>query len=141
MVIDATGTGMTVMAAAALWPPLVAVIVATPAATPVARPLTETVARLGLLEVQVTTRPLNGLPFPSLGVAASCVVCPMITLAESGVTVTDVTGAGVTVIASAALWPPLVAVTVAVPAATPVTSPLADAVATLGLLEVQVTGR
>ena len=37
--------------------------------------------------------------------------------------------------------PSLVAVTIAVPGATAVTTPLADTVATAGLLEVQTTGR
>src|ERR1700688_1155580 len=136
---DATGTGVTVIAAVALWPALLAVMVASPGAMPVTRPLPATVATLGLLEVQVTTRPLNGLPFASLSVAVSCVVCPTITLADAGLMVTDATGTGMTVIAAVPLWPSLVAVMVAAPGAMPVTRPVAETEATLGLLEVQVT--
>src|ERR1700686_3726350 len=123
MATDATGTGVTVMAAVPPWPSLAAVMVASPGAMPVTRPLPATVATLGLLEVHVTTRPLNGLPFPSLGVAVSCVVCPRITLADAGLMVTDATGTGVTVMAAVPLWPSLVAVMVAAPGAMPVTRP------------------
>src|ERR1700688_1629648 len=136
---DATGTGVTVIAAVALWPALLAVMVASPGAMPGTRPLAATVATLGLLEVQVATRPLSGLPFASWGVAVSCVVCPAITLADAGLMATEATGTGMTVIAAVPLWPALVAVMVAAPAATPVTRPLAETVARLGLVEVQVT--
>src|ERR1700688_4054695 len=140
-VTDATGTGVMARAAAPLWPPLVAVMVAAPGAMPVTRPLPATVATPGLLEVQVTTRPLSGLPFASWGVAVSCGVCPVITLAETGLTVTDATGTGATVSAAVPLWPSLVAVMVAGPGAMPVTSPLTETVARLELLDVQVTTR
>src|SRR2546425_8495279 len=39
-------------------------------------PLGLAVATPVLLLPQVTTRPLNGLPFASFGVAASCALCP-----------------------------------------------------------------
>src|SRR6266540_2609861 len=72
---EATGTGVTVTAALPLWPSLVAVIVAEPAATPETSPLLEfTVATEVLLLAHVTTRPDNGVPAASLGVAVSCVV-------------------------------------------------------------------
>src|SRR6266852_8498415 len=58
-----------------------------------------------------------------------------------GVTLTDATGTGVTVIVADPLWPSLVAVTVAVPAATAVTRPVALTVATAGSALVQVTTR
>ncbi len=83
---------VTVTAAVPFCPSLVAVIVADPAATPLTRPLPFTLASPLLLLAQVTTRPLSGLPLASLGVAASCTVCPTGTLAEAGLTATDATG-------------------------------------------------
>ena len=59
----------------------------------------------------------------------------------AGVTDTDATGTCTTVMVEVPLCPSLVAVMVAVPATLPVTSPLALTVATLVLLEAQVTVR
>src|SRR5256884_1336940 len=116
--------GVTVTAAVPLWPSLVAVIVTgPPAATPLTSPLPFTLAIALLLDCQVTTRPVNGLPFASLGVAVSCTVLPTATPAVAGVTVTDATGTGVTVMAAVPFWPSLVAVIVAEPAPLVVTSP------------------
>ncbi|OLC72098.1 MAG: hypothetical protein AUH78_16705 [Gemmatimonadetes bacterium 13_1_40CM_4_69_8] len=133
---DATGTAVTVIAAVPLCPSLVAVIVAEPAATLVTRPPAFTVATAVLLLDQPTARPDSGLPLASLGVAASCIVCPAGSVADAGVTATDTTGTatGLTVIADPPLLPSDVAVIVAAPAATPVTSPLAFTVATAVLL-------
>jgi hypothetical protein len=75
-------------------PSLVAVIVADPAVTPVTNPLAVTVANAGALLAHVTTRPLNGLPAASSGVAVSCWVAPNATGAVAGLTVTDATGIG-----------------------------------------------
>src|SRR5437867_1682658 len=97
-VTEATGTGVTVMADAPLFPSLVAVIVAVPAALPVTSPLAVTVATAVLLLAQLTVRPDNGLPFPSFGVAVSCTVWPTCTDAVLGLTVTDATGTVLTVI-------------------------------------------
>src|SRR5213076_1118075 len=71
----------------------------------------------------------------SFGVAVSCAVCPAVTLAVAGLTVTDATAAlaGATVTAAAPIMLSLIAVTVAAPAAAPVTSPLAFTVATAAL--------
>src|SRR2546427_316452 len=55
-------------------------------------------------------------------------------LAVAGLTVTEATGTLVTVMADVPLCPSLVAVIVAEPAATPVTNPLAQTVATAGVL-------
>jgi hypothetical protein len=139
---DATGT-VTVTAEVPLCPSLVAVIVADPAATPVTSPLPLTVAAVVLLLPHVTTRPVSVLPFASLGVAASCTVCPAVTLADPGLTLTDATGAGVcvTVIAAVPFLLSLVAVIVAEPAAAPVTRPLPFTVATAVLLLAHVTTR
>src|SRR2546422_1040623 len=133
IVTDATGTGVTVMADAPLFPPLVAVIVAVPAVSPVTSPLALTVATVALLLAQVTVRPVRGLPFASLGVAASCTVWPTCTDAVAGLTVTDATGTVLTVIVAEPLCPSLVAVIVDEPAGTPVTSPLPLTLATPGL--------
>src|SRR5205823_5425791 len=124
-----------------LLPSDVAVIVADPTATAVTSPLPSTVATVVLSLAQVITRPDNGLPLASFGVAVSCSVCPTCTLAGDGVTATEATGAGVTVTSDVPLCPSLVAVMVAVPAATPVTSPLPFTRATAVLLLDQVTTR
>src|SRR3989442_543257 len=141
IVADATGTGVTVMADAPLFPSLVAVIVAVPAVFPVTSPLALTVATAALLLAQLTVRPDSRLPLASLGVAVSCTVWPACTDAVAGLTVTDATGTVLTVIVAVPLCPSEVAVIVAAPAVTPVTSPLALTVATAGLLLAQVTVR
>jgi len=64
-----------------------------------------------------------------------------VTVAAAGLNVTEATGTLVTVRADVPLCPSLVAVIVAEPAATPVTWPLADTVATAGLLVAHVTAR
>src|SRR5438132_1663667 len=140
-VTDATGTGVTVMAAVPLWPSLVAVIVAEPATLVVTSPLLLTVATVVLFEAHVTVRPVKTLPFASLRVAVSCTVWPAGTLAEGGVTVTEATGAPATVMLAVPLWPSLVAVMVTDPAVTPVTSPLPLTVAMLLLLDDQLIAR
>jgi len=131
----------TVTVAAALCPPLVAVIEAEPAATPVTKPLALTVATAALLVAHVTARPLRAVPFESFGVAVNWVVAPTVRLAAAGLTVTDATGTFVTVTAAVPLCPSLVAVIVAEPAAAPVTKPLAETVAAAALLVAQVTTR
>src|SRR5438132_1181814 len=140
-VTDATGTGVTVMAAVPFWPSLVAVIVAEPATLVVTSPLLLTVATVVLFEAHVTVRPVKTLPFASLRVAVSCTVWPAGTLAEGGVTVTEATGAPATVRLAVPLWPSLVAVMVTDPAVTPVTSPLPLTVAMLLLLDDQLMAR
>jgi hypothetical protein len=137
---EATGTGVTVIAPVPLLPSLVAVIVAEPAATPVTNPPL-TVATPALLVVQVTTRPVSAFPLASLGVAVSWTVCPTVTVAEAGLTLTDATGTGVTVIDDVPLCPSLVAVMVAEPVATPVTNPLPLTVASPASLLAHVITR
>src|SRR2546422_2630569 len=141
IVTDATGTGVTVMADAPLFPSLVAVIVAVPAVFPVTSPLALTVATVALLLAQLTVRPDSRLPLASLGVAVSCTVWPTCTDAVAGFTVTEATGTVLTVIVAEPLCPSLVAVIVDEPAGTPVTSPLALTVAPAGLPLAQVTVR
>src|SRR5438270_928305 len=132
---------VTVTADVPLLPSDVAVMVAEPAATPVTSPLPFTVATAVLLLDQVTTRPDSGLPLASFGVAVSCTVRPIDTVAVGGLTATEATGTGVTVRADVPLWPSLVAVIVAEPAAIPLTSPLPFTVATAVLLLDQTTTR
>src|SRR6266705_1787769 len=129
---DATGTGFTMIAALALFPSLVAVILAEPTPAPVTRPLAFTVATLAASVDQVIARPESGLPLASSSVAVSCCVAPAYIDAVAGLTLTEATGTGFTVIAAPALFPSLVAVMFAEPTATPGTSPFAFTVATLG---------
>src|SRR5689334_7000669 len=133
---------VTVTADVPLWPSLVAVIVTgPPAATPVTSPLLLTLAVVLSLDCHVITRPANGLPFASFGVAVSWTEPPTATLAVGGVTVTEATGTDVTVIPEVPLRPSLVAVMVAVPATFAVTRPVLLTVATPVVFEDQVTGR
>jgi len=139
-VTKATGTLDTVMVEVPLFPSLVAVIVAVPTVIPVVSPLLVTVAAVVLLLAHVTVRPVSTLPPASLRVAASWTVCPTVTLADAGLTVTDATGTlvVVTVMVEVPLCPPLTAVIVADPDATPAVSPLLSTVATAALLLAQV---
>src|SRR3989475_5991 len=130
---DATGMGVTVTADVPLVPSLVAMIViGPPAAFPVTRPFASTSAIVALPVRQMTTRPLSGLPFASLGVAVSCVLAPTCTLAVGGATSTVATGAEAeTVTAAVPLFPSLVAVMVTGPPTVfPVTIPPAFTSAT-----------
>src|SRR6266581_78072 len=139
---DATGTGFTMIAALALFPSLVAVILAeptpaavmlaVPAASAVTSPLPFTVATPGASLDQVIVRPESGFPLASSSVAVSCCVAPAYIDAVAGLTLTEATGTGFTVMAAPALFPSLVAVMFAEPTATPGTSPFAFTVATLG---------
>src|SRR2546426_1032137 len=140
---DATGTAFTVTAELPLFPSLVAVMVTgPPAALPVTRPFASTVARVASLVPHVTLRPVSALPAASVSVAVSCSVVPTATRAGAGVTPTDATGAGLTVMADVPLLPSLVAVMVTgPPAALPVTRPFTSTVATVALLVVHVTVR
>src|SRR5256884_330637 len=129
-VTAATGTAVTVTPAVPL------------AATPLTSPLPFTLAIALLLDCQVITRPVNGLPLASRGVAVSCTVCPIATVPELGVTVTAATGATVTVTLAVPLCPSLVAVIVTgPPGPTPVTSPLPFTLAIALLLDCQVITR
>src|ERR1051325_5794720 len=91
------GATVTVGVAVPLCPSLVAVIVAEPAATAVTIPLAETVATAAALLDHVMSRPLNGLPDASRGVATSCCERPTYRLALAGDTSTDATGGSVIV--------------------------------------------
>ena len=110
----ATGTAVTVMAEVAVFPSLVAVIVALPIDTAVTSPFAFTVAA-ALSDAQVTRRLVSVAPAASLVTATSCSVLATTTLAEDGLTATEATGTGDTVIADVPVLVSLVAVIVAVP--------------------------
>jgi hypothetical protein len=137
---DATGIGVTVIEDVPLFPSLVAVITAAPLATAVTTPVDETVAKVGSLDDQVTTRPVRTLPLTSFVVAVNWWVKPTVSVAEEGLTVTVQTGT-VTVIEAVPVLPSLVAVIVVLPPPTAVTNPFASTGAAAGLLEVHVTTR
>src|SRR5206468_3231807 len=105
-------------------PSLVARIVAVPALTAVTSPLEFTVATDAESDDQVIVRPLNVRPAESRRVALRRSLSLTRMPAAPGVTVTDATGATVTVIVAVPLFPSLVARMIAVPALSPVTSPL-----------------
>lgn len=138
---DATRTSETVMVAVALFPSLVAVMIALPADTAATVPLASTVATPGVFDIQVMKRPLSAIPFASFRTAVMVVADPTTRLAVVGVSVTVATGASETATVALALIPSLVAVIVALPAPTAVTTPLADTVAIDGALDVHVTTR
>ena len=138
---EATGTGLTVMLAVPLLPPLVAVIVVDPAATAVTSPVPFTLATAALPVLHATLLPLRAFPAESLGVAVNCAVWPTCRVSRDGVTVTDATGTRLTVTAAEPDFPSLVAVIVADPAATAVTRPVPFTDATAALLVFHVTLR
>jgi len=77
-----------VIAAVPFLSSIVALTAAVPAETPLTSPLLLTVA-IGVLFVpHATTRPLNGAPLTSSGVAVSCTVPPTGIVATVGLTVT-----------------------------------------------------
>jgi len=119
---DATGTLVTVTDAVLLCPSLVAVIVAEPRPTPVTRPTALTAATDELLLTHVTVRPLSTLPAESFVVAESCAVWLTSTVVDVGFSVTDATGAGVTVTTAVSELPP------GLPVATTLTFPVSEPV-------------
>src|SRR5881296_2822091 len=137
-----TGGGvMTVSAALPVTPSLRAVIVADPVVTPVASPLALTVATPVLLLDHVTSRPLSWLPAASFRMGVNWKVPFTATLAASGLTVTNATGASCTVIVAVPFVPSLVAVIVAPPAAFVATVNTSGLVAAMALLVAHVTVR
>jgi hypothetical protein len=113
----ATGAGVTVRVALPVFPSLVAVMLAVPALTAVTNPALEIVATAVLSEVHVMTRPGNTPPLASNVVAVACDVSTAVMELGTRATVTEATGAGVTVIEDVPLFPSLVAVIVAEPTA------------------------
>jgi hypothetical protein len=136
-----TGAAVTVRAALPLLPSLVAVMFTVPALTAVTSPVSETVAAAVLSELQVIVRPVRTPPLASRSVAKACVVPTASMVVAASATLTDATGAAVTVNIALPALPSLVAVMLAVPAATAVTRPVLDTVATAVLSELHATAR
>src|SRR6266851_2731957 len=111
-----------------------------PTAAAVASPVPVMFATVALELAQLTARPVSGLPAASIGTAVYCTVPPVAMVSNTGVTLTDATGAS-TVIVAEPLLPPALAVIVAVPKATAVSRPEPETTATLGLSLDQVTCR
>ena len=132
----ATGTADTVMAAVPLFPSLDAVIVALPGAMPVTTPDCDTVATAVLLLDHATARPVNTPPLPSSVCAVRVAVCPTLMVADGGVTVTEATGAAVTVTVAVPLFPSLDAVIVTEPGLSVLTRPVLETVAMASSLDV-----
>jgi len=130
-----------------VFPSLVAEIAAEPEETALTRPAPETVATDGLLELQVTVRPVSTLLFASRVTAESCAVAPIWMVAEAGATDTDATGTGgggaiaATVSGADPVFPSLVATIVAEPAVMAVTTPPLVTEATLAFELDHVTAR
>src|SRR4051812_17129867 len=110
-------TAVTVTAAVPLLPLVDAVIVAVPAALAETMPVAPTVATPSLSLDHVNVCPGIVAPLPSFAAAVSCAVFPTAMLVDDGETETVATVGAVTVTAADPLWPPVVAVTVAVPTA------------------------
>jgi hypothetical protein len=122
-VTDATGTAVTVRLDWPVIPSLVATMLALPTLTAVTSPELLTVATAVFELVHVIVRPVSTFPLASFNTAVACVVCPAVTLVVPNDTVTDATGATVTVTIACPVTPSLVATIFAVPAPTAVTSP------------------
>jgi hypothetical protein len=120
---------------------LSAVIFAIPGATAVTNPVADTVAIPGASVLHETSRPVMTRPLASRVSAESWNVDPSARLPEGAATVTEATGAGVTVTADVPVFPSLVATIFAVPVLTAVTSPARDTVATPVFSELHVIVR
>lgn len=142
-VATAITIGVTVICAVPDLPSLVAVIVTGPPwATADTSPVCDTLATPALLVVHVTVRPVSVEPLPASVVAVSRMTLPALNDVVGGVTTTDATGTGVTVIAAVPDLPSLVAVMVTgPPGAFAVTSPVCETLASAALLVVHATAR
>jgi hypothetical protein len=96
------------------------------------------VATDALSELHVIERPVSTPPLASSVVAVACAIRTAVIEAGTKATVTDATGAAVTVIEDVPLTPSLIAVMVALPTANALTRPVAETLAIDGALEVQV---
>jgi hypothetical protein len=90
----ATGTGVTVSVADPLRPSLVAVMLVLPSLSAVMAPVPDTDATAGLLELQVTVRPLSEAPVLLRVSAVATVLPPIMSCAVPSETITLATGAG-----------------------------------------------
>lgn len=138
---DHTGTTDTVIDEVPRTPSEVAVTMAVPGATAVTRPVPDTVATAGVPEPHRTERPASGAPPASFGAAVSWAVAPTVSDDAAGDTVTEATGARLTVTIADPVRPSIVARITAEPAATAVTNPVPETVATAGVKLNQAAAR
>jgi hypothetical protein len=131
----------TVTDADALFPSIVAVMVAVPAPTPVTTPVDDTVATAAALVLHVASRPVMGTPAESFGVAVRVVVPPIKRVAVAGDTTTVATGTIFTVSVAEACRPSTVTTTMPVPGANAVTNPPLPTLVMDGVLVDQLTLR
>jgi hypothetical protein len=133
-------TSLAVSVVAATMVSDVAVIVVDPAATDAARPRLFMVATASFAEIQVTDEVISlVVPSEYVPVAENCQVSPRAIAESAGVTLREVSTAGVTVRVVAADTLPDVAWIEVVPALTDVARPLESMAAIPGCDEVQVT--
>jgi hypothetical protein len=123
-VTAATGAGVTVRAALPLLPSLVATMFAAPGLIAVTSPVADTVAMVVFSELHVVLRPVSIPSFASRSVALACAVPTAVMELAVRATLTDATGAGMTVNVALPPFPSLVAVISAVPSETAVTNPV-----------------
>jgi hypothetical protein len=138
---EATGGTVTVTPACPVTPSLVATIFALPAPIAVTTPEPLTLATPVLELAHVTVRPVRTLPLASFSTGVASVVCPTRILAAPNDTLTEVTGASVTVTLDCPVTPSLVATILALPGAVAVANPVVDTVATPVFELVHVTDR
>ena len=100
-----------------------------PTLTPVTRPVLSTVATSVFDDDHVTVRPVRGAPAASNVCATRCTVSPILIVGPCGVTVTDATPGGMTVIVENPDKPPELAAMRTVPTAMPTTTPVPETVA------------
>jgi hypothetical protein len=137
----ATGDGDTTIVAVPTCASLVTVTVATPGEDAVTVPSLATCATATLLLRNVIARPANNVPLASVICTTSRTVCPTVSAACEGDTITDPTGRGVTRILAVAVRSALVALIVDTPGAIPSTTPVEDTVAIVGVLELHMATR
>src|SRR3954470_18742133 len=111
------------MGALPVFPSPVAIMFAVPTATPVTTPVGDTVATAVLSELQPITLPVRVAPLASSVVAVAWDDPTAVIELGTSATVTDATGADVTVRAAVPVFPSLVAMIFAVPALTAATTP------------------
>lgn len=109
LIVDRTGTGVTIKVEVAVKPPLDAVIVEVPAESVVVRPPASIVATVRLLDDQLMAAAIGLLNW-SRAVTVNCFGVPATTEAEAGERLSDAkTGTGVTARFAEAIRPPLMA--------------------------------
>jgi len=106
-------------------------MLAVPALSAVTTPVADTVATAELSDIHSMVRPVNAAPLAARVAAVACVVSTALIVLADNATITDATGAGMTVSIALPLCPSLVAMIFATPTPTALTVPLATTVATV----------